>query len=381
MEGRTPTRFRQYRDAFEAQYTKISASAARTASHHRVVKYDFAGETILLRYTVDAYLGDLARISMPANGTGSTDSEPLVKRHMGANTKIKEFSPSQALPIDSQVTVVEGGRYIPHAATLEFTTRSEHSRSPDSIERKMPDFWLSQTPNHHLCIHREAKHGPSPSTVFNLIRYVPMAGLLSAWEDDNAEKLRALASVLITIRKAAEELGGSCIVSSNGGEGATLTVCRAEGGEVPALPEDMHSLFYSVKKEATNVEIKREQVNTTASTACRDGTGKRKYGTEDAPELTASPPSKRTALSSFHCRPTEVPVFSKDGELAIGARMTIYDGSRKRKLDVEDAPELTDSPTARKRALNFMFHTHGREGLLIKQEEPGVKVKDEPLDS
>ena len=35
-----------YRDAFEGQYTKISASAARATSHHRVVKYDLADQTL-----------------------------------------------------------------------------------------------------------------------------------------------------------------------------------------------------------------------------------------------------------------------------------------------------------------------------------------------
>ena len=245
----------------------------------------------------------------------------------------------------------------------------------------MPSLWISQTLNFHLCLHTQAKEGSSPSAVFNLIRCVPMAGLLSAWEDDNAEKLRVLASVLTKIREAAEELGGSCIVSYDGGEGATLTVSRAEVGEAPALPEDMQSLFCSINKEPEDVVFKRGQINTTANTAYQDGTGKRKYDADDAPELTASPPSKRTAFNSIHRHLAEVSVPSRHGELATGVSATVYDGTRKRKHDAEDALGLTDSRPARRRVLNSMFRTHDKENSPIKQEEPGVKVKDVPLDS
>ena len=366
MEEHIPRHFTQYRDAFEAQYTKISASAAKTTSHHRVVKYDFAGETILLCYAVDAYLGDYARSSMLANGNESTDTEPLVKRHKDVNMNIKQHFPFRASPSDIPITVVVGGRHIPHAAILELTTRSEYSKSPDSIEHKMPSLWISQTLNYYLCLHRQTEHGSSPSTVFNLIRCVPMAGLLSAWEDNNAEKLRMLASVLTKIRKATEELGGSCIVNCNGGDGATLTVSRAEGGEVPVLPEDTQSLFCSVNRERGDVVFKREQVDTTANTACQDRKGKRKYGADDAPKLTASPPPKRTALNSIHRRLMKVSVPSRDGVLATGVRTTVYDGIRKRKHDAEDALGLTDSPPARRRALTSMFHTHDKENSPIK---------------
>ena len=381
MEEHTPRNFKQYRDAFKAQYTKISASAARTISHQRVVKYDFAGETILLRHAVDAYLADLARSSMPANGNESTDSGLLVKRHEDMNMNNKKLLPSQTIPRRSRITVAKGGCHIPHAATLEFTTRSAYSREPDSIERKIPGSWISQTPNLHLCIHTEQLDTSSPSTVFNLIRYVPMARLLNSWEDANAEKLRALASVLTQIRKAAEALGGSCIVSSDGGEGATLTVSRAERGKVPELPEDMQSLFYSIKKEAKDMVTEQTQVNMPTSTTYQNGTGKRKYGTTNTPERTTSPPLKKIALNSIHHHPTEDPILLKDGELTTGARTTIYDGTRKRKLDAEDALERTVSPPARRRALNARFCTYGKWDSPIKQEESGMMVKDEPPDS
>ena len=112
----------------------------------------------------------------------------------------------------------------------------------DSIEHKMPDSWISQTMNYHLCFHRQQGFGPSRSTVFGRIRQVPVGKLLIGWEKANAEKLRALAHILGDVIKAAKEIGSSCIVSCSGSEGAPLGVFKAGREEVPALPEDMQSL-------------------------------------------------------------------------------------------------------------------------------------------
>ena len=300
-----------YRDAFEERYTKIHASAASATSHHRVVKYDFADQTILLRYAVDAYLGDLDKSLMQAHGIEDTDAGPLVKRHKNMTTK--QDSSSKILPSNTPVTVIDGGRHVPHAATLELTTRVQHSQAPDSIEQKMPDLWFSQTLNYHLCFHRQTKNGSTRSTIFDCIRLIPTGDLLIGWEKTNAEKLRALAHVLGQVIKAAKELRGSCIVTSDGIDGGSLKVIRAEGEEVPALPEDMQSLFLPIKNEAVDVPMKQEEVAITASTAGQDGTRKRKYGTEDAPELTDSPSAQRRALNSEFRTPGQAVASIKEG--------------------------------------------------------------------
>ena len=368
-----------YRNAFEGHYTKISASAARTTSHHRVVKYDFADQTFLLRYAVDAYLGDLAKALMQADGIENTDRGPLVERHESINTRGE--SPSKTLPRSTPVTVIDGGRHIPHAATLELTTRAQHKHAPDCIEQKIPEFWISQTLNYHLCFHREKKDGPNRSTTFHCIRLIPMGGLLIGWEKDNAEKLRALAHVLGQVIRAAKELGGSCTASSDGTEGASLKVSRAEREEVPALPEEMQSLFLPIKNEAVELSIKQEEVAETASTAGQDRIRKRKYGTEDGPELTDFPPARRMALDSVSRTPGAVPAPPRHEDAAKAVSTKAYEGIHKRKLDAEDAPELTDTPPSSKRALNSEFRTPRQAGPPIKEKELSVKIKDEPIDS
>ena len=355
-------RFRHYRDAFEEQYTRVPAFAARSTSHHRVVKYEFSDQTILLRYAADAYLGDLAKTLMHAEGVDDFAPGALVKRH-----KDMTFPLSKTLPNETPVVVIEGGRPILHAATLELTTRAQHSPAPDSIALKMPDFWISQTLNYHLCFHRETEDGTARSTIFNRIRLIPMGEMLIHWEQTNAEKLRGLTHVLAQVIKAAKDLGGSCIVSSDGRQGASLEVSRAEGEQVPALPEDMRCLFLPIDNKAMDIVIKQEDVTMT--------------DTDDAPQKRGSPPARRLALDASLCTHQEVAGPTQNGKIATAASTIAYNNTRKRKLGAEDALEPNDLPPARRRALESVFRTPGKAIASTQTEEPSVKIKDEPLDS
>ena len=357
-------RFREYRNAFEEQYTKVSASAARTTSHHRVVKYEFAGQTILLRYAADAYSGDLATKFMHADGLDGYPPEVLVKRHK--DTRFDGNPLSKTLPTDIPVAVTQGGRLIPHEATLELTTRAQNSQALDSIARMTPDFWISQTLNYHLCIHRETEEGTARSTIFSRIRLIPMGELLIQWEETNAEKLRGLKLVLAQVIKAAKDLGGSCIVRSDGSQRASLEVSRSEGTQVPALPEDMQCLFLPTDDEAIDNLIEQEDVAMT--------------DIDNGPQKIGSPPA-RPALDASLCTRQQVAGATRNGETATTASTVTYDDTRKRKWDAQDALEPDDLPPARRRALNAEYRTPGKAIAPIRREEPSATIKNEPLDS
>ena len=357
--------FREYRSAFEEQYTKVTASAARTISHHRVVEYEFAGQTILLRYAADAYLEDLATMLMHAEGLDEYPPEALVKRHKDMGLQGNPLS--ETLPTDTPVAVTKGGRFIPHAATLELTTRAQNSQAFDSIARKTPDFWISQTLNYHLCFHRETEEGTAHSAIFDRIRLIPMAELLRHWEETNAEKLRDFKRILAQVIKAAKDLGGSCIVRSDGSQQSSLEVSGAEGGQVPALPEDMQCLFLPIDNKAVDIPIEQEDV------AMMD--------TDDGPQKIGSPPAKRLALDASLCTHQEVAGPSHNGKIVTTACSITYDDTRKRKWDAEDALEPDDLPPARRRALNAEYRTPGKVIAPSRRKKPSATIKDEPLDS
>ena len=111
-----------------------------------------------------------------------------------------------------------------------------------------------------------------------------MGVLLIDWEKTNAEKLDALAHILGDVIKAAKELGGSCIVSCDGSTGGTVKVSRAKREEIPALPEDMQSLFAPIKNKAFEMPIKQGEIANRVTMAGEDRIRNQKYNTGGALE-------------------------------------------------------------------------------------------------
>ena len=77
------------------------------------------------------------------------------------------------------------------------------------------------------------------------------------------QQMRALDEEMVTALERThamttdvKEIGEYCTVSSDGGKGLSRKVSKADGKEVPALPEVMQSLFLPIKNETGDVRIK-----------------------------------------------------------------------------------------------------------------------------
>lgn len=117
------TAFHGYRQAFEEQYTKLSASAKGSTSHHRIVGYKFGGFALLVRSAVDAYLQELVERSNFPEETGARDPLDHVNfvKALSLGRQVAAPTETEANP-NGRVTVVHGGQKIPHAAVLELVS-------------------------------------------------------------------------------------------------------------------------------------------------------------------------------------------------------------------------------------------------------------------
>lgn len=264
---------KEYRQAFETAYLKVPVSAKDSTSHHRVVQYAFGGMKFLVRSAVDAYLPDRVEESKPANGDDQTGPEDLTDFVKAMS--LDEPSTYYQSTITASVTVIPGGRQIPHAATAELSTRRAHSKwtAPKLglLERKMPDLWISQTANFIEAYHtynQDTSFNPRASqgnwrgasrrstesksqphlTRFNDIKIKPLAEELAAWETANARRLSMLMVVIKKVIEATKDLGGTCIVSHDE-KSRVLSVFLAKEGEVPGLPQEMQKCFMQPTQE------------------------------------------------------------------------------------------------------------------------------------
>ena len=260
--------FRDYRRAFEEAYLKIPVSAKGSTSHHRVVRYVFGGMTFLVRSAVDAYLRDRVEGVERADGDKRTDGEDLVDFVKALS--LDEPPPSFRSMRTATVAVIPGGRQIPHAATLELSTRSNRARNADLCAQKMPDLWISQTANFLGAYHTynyftgfgprgsrkwrggrsgRANRGSLPRlTRFTDIKIKPLKDELVAWETANAKKLSLLVVVIKKVVEVSKQLDGNCVVSFDG-EKRVLVVSQAKEGEVAGLPQELQDYFLQPTKE------------------------------------------------------------------------------------------------------------------------------------
>ena len=248
-----PGTFQGYRQAFEEAYTKVSVSAKSSTSHHRICQYKFGGLNFLVRCAFDAYLEELMTNSTSPDTEQGHKSVDLVG-YLKA-TSLESAAPSTVERHEAPgVKVVEGGQIIPHAALLEMETVFKFSKRSFDIERRMPDFWLSQTLNFILASHQNvgtkwsrAQHGQPRLAEFVDVDIKDMRQELAEWEETNEKMLSRLLTVLKIVIETAKGKNAPCIVRYNKG---VLSVSNAEKDKVPSLPEDLCQKWSVVSKSA-----------------------------------------------------------------------------------------------------------------------------------
>ena len=240
------TTFQGFRQAFEEQYTKLSASAKGSTSHHRIVQYTFGGLSLLVRSAVDAYLEELLEGADSSVVTHPRDPLDHVNSVQSLSLGGRVATPLETEnEVRGRVTVVQGGQKVPHAAVLELTTRSTFAKRPFVIEQMMADLWISQTPTFIEAYHRGVgykaynQHG-SQQGRFEDIKVKSIGDLLTKWETTNAKVLGKLATVLRQVVLGVKKARSPCIVRYKG-QGASLGLSTIEA--LPSLSEDMKSLF------------------------------------------------------------------------------------------------------------------------------------------
>ncbi|KAL9633337.1 MAG: hypothetical protein Q9164_004757 [Protoblastenia rupestris] len=206
-----------YREAFENAYTKTSASAQGSTSHHRIVSYKIGGLSFLVRYAVDGYLENRARTLLGVKNTETTGIDDLVD-YLKA-TSLDHPAPTGNNPFNKRVTVLKGGRDIPNLATFELT------------------------PSFITCRYRVEFHQRAPRARFNDIEVTDLKPKLVAWEEKNAGTLKKLVEVLKEILEIARAMKKPCTVSYSGEEGAPLMIDEAKEARIPSLSPKLKALF------------------------------------------------------------------------------------------------------------------------------------------
>lgn len=162
---------------FPERYTRWQDGVAGSASHQRIISYNFAGLRCIVRSEADGYLAH--ELEEEAEGTRSK------KR----NAKDEDDTRAETLAIDN-VKVRRGGRMIPQHTIFELKTRGFHKKDEDHLADNLPRCWLAQIPFFVLALHEWGLFKPENISIQDVRPDV------ARWENSNKELLSRLECLL-----------------------------------------------------------------------------------------------------------------------------------------------------------------------------------------
>lgn len=161
--------------AFPDRYTSWPKGVESSASHQRIISYQFAGLKCLVRFEADGYLEKELGPGYEDDTTIPSGDDDDTARAM--------------LAIDN-VNTHSGGRLIPQHAIFELKTRGAHKRNDDQMSDHLPRMWQAQIPFFILAFHEYGLFKPADITIQDVRKKV------AAWQDENQQLLRRLGVLL-----------------------------------------------------------------------------------------------------------------------------------------------------------------------------------------
>ncbi|KDQ49911.1 hypothetical protein JAAARDRAFT_74462 [Jaapia argillacea MUCL 33604] len=171
---------------FEKKTTQYTSGCEQSTGHHRIVKYDFDGLKMVVRFEVDACIPPPAT---KRDLSSASNVDDLIDSLANVNIKDdKSGDPSQTIAGGASPTlkIIHAGSEVPQSNIVELGTRSERNLETYSWIETYPQLFLSQTPHHFLGVHKNGRF----STIQK--RKLGSPDLLH-WEkrmEDNFKKLR-----------------------------------------------------------------------------------------------------------------------------------------------------------------------------------------------
>ncbi|KZT12263.1 uncharacterized protein LAESUDRAFT_809076 [Laetiporus sulphureus 93-53] len=144
-----------YGFSFERASTNKVKGCERGTGHHRVVKYDFDGLTLVVRFEVDAFIA-----TSPSRGVVSSSSniDSLSDMLSGLNVATATSdSMVDSTASTAELDVIRTGSEVPHSSLIEMTTRSRRNAENYDWGDAYPQLYLSQTRNHYLAVHNRGE--------------------------------------------------------------------------------------------------------------------------------------------------------------------------------------------------------------------------------
>lgn len=225
---------RGYGHSFPEAYTVWERDVKGSASHQRIIKYDFAGLKCFVRSESDGYLPDLVDHE---ESTSDEKYEKLEDFSSNTNQLLALALGLQTPSTSSNLTLQRAGKPIPQQALFDLKTRAIKSKRPGgiSVDDFLHRLWVNQTPNFILAFHTYGRFEQRD------IHIIDVRQKVVEWEAKNKTRLSKLGALLHKLIDVAKENGRSRFEVRRIGKGPLQI--WSEAPRWSALPPELKTLW------------------------------------------------------------------------------------------------------------------------------------------
>ncbi|KAH8646474.1 hypothetical protein BGZ60DRAFT_391872 [Tricladium varicosporioides] len=210
---------RGYGHTFPEAYTTWDPDVKKSTSHQRLLRYNFGGLDLLVRFEADGYLPAssnevLKPLLARAKASEHFDVEDLTNSFNAAKVQIEE-SPTIPPSGKSKLAVEQAGEAVSQDRIFDLKTRSLWKKNQDLLNEEIPRLWVAQISNFVIAYHEKGIFKPENIEIRSIKQDV------AKWESDQSSVLTQLVALLhILISKAHKQKDGR------------FEIRRSEGGEI-----------------------------------------------------------------------------------------------------------------------------------------------------
>ncbi|PMD43754.1 hypothetical protein L207DRAFT_423182 [Hyaloscypha variabilis F] len=214
-----------YGHSFPEAHTIWEPDVKGSASHQRIIQYDFGGLKFLVRSESDGYLKQAENPEKVEEKSG-TDNHTLLEA-----LRVTEESSSTVEPLRIEI----GGRRIPQKAIFDLKTRAQETRRPIDMDEVYRRLWVNQTSYFIFAEHFRGSFEPQN------IQPLCISDGISKWEKDSEALLkRYQATVMEIITETRSSATGKLQVIRRG-SGSLEIQERVAGDNTDVLPHDLRN--------------------------------------------------------------------------------------------------------------------------------------------
>ncbi|KAI0310145.1 hypothetical protein OF83DRAFT_1166709 [Amylostereum chailletii] len=222
LAGENTKRYREgsegksYGLKFEDETTNAAQGCSASTGHYRIIKYDFYGLKMVVRFEVDACLPTSTPPATSSSPAATSDdlSDLLSSMNVaGSSAAQKSKNAATSGTKDStspSLNIVNAGSEVPQSAIVELTTRSERWFHTFDWAEALPQLYLSATPHLYVGLHNRG--------TFSEVRKYELNG------QEMGERKRTAAASFLKLARTLE--GIQELVVEHGEEGRLSLVCQ-----------------------------------------------------------------------------------------------------------------------------------------------------------